>query len=111
MQTTTGPELCSVCNKPADEHVGMRHPFTPKGASTGWLKPGKNRIESATATPRGSSIPREPMPFDPVLRQALISKRVITPSDLDEAEKIIRSLGLGGALGGSTESQESADGQ
>lgn len=106
--TTANDDKCTACGRSPDDHQGMRHPFSAKGSSTSWLKPQKERMSEPVnvTAPRTPSLPQSVMPFDPVLRQALIAKGVITPDDLDVAEKIIRSLGLGGALGGSAESQE-----
>lgn len=105
---TANDDKCTVCGRSPDDHQGVRHPFSVKGSSTSWLKPQKERMSEPVnvTAPRMPSLPQSVMPFDPVLRQALIAKGVITPDDLDAAEKIIRSLGLGGALGGSAESQE-----
>lgn len=113
--TTTEPEVCNACGKPSNDHEGMRHPYSPKGASTGWLKPPKN-MPPAPIDVGGTRVPESkmissPPPFDPVLRQALIAKGVVTPEELADADKLIRSLGLGGALGGSAESGQSASGQ
>lgn len=106
--TTPSEDVCGACERSLDDHAGMRHPFSPKGASTSWLKPQKDQLSQAVNVtgPRMPSPMQSVMPFDPVLRQALIAKGVITPDDLDAAEKIIRSLGLGGALGGTAEPQE-----
>lgn len=38
------------------------------------------------------SVVQSSMPFDPVLRQALITKGVLTPDDLREAEKAIFAI-------------------
>ena len=105
--TTTEPEnpVCNACGKTSDNHTGMQHPFSPKGASTSWLKPAKN-IPPPPINVGGDRVPTSTLPFDPVLRQALIAKGVVTPDELANADKTIRALGLGGALGGSAESQE-----
>lgn len=115
--TTMEPEeepVCGACNRTANDHGNSVHPFSPKGASTGWLKPPKN-MPPARIDVGGERVPTSmlatPPPFDPVLRQALINKGVVTPEELAIADKTIRALGLGGALGGSAESQEPAPGQ
>jgi len=38
------------------------------------------------------SVVQSSMPFDPVLRQALIAKGILTPSDLREAEEAISAI-------------------
>jgi hypothetical protein len=114
--TTPEIEVCGACGHGPNEHQGMRHPFSPKGASTSWLKPQKvqppeSSLAGATMTPpRSSSFPAT-LPFDPVLRQALITKGVLTPDDLAAAETTIRALGLGGGLSGATQHEGPAQGQ
>lgn len=108
MTTSTG-DVCGACGKTADNHEGMRHPFTPKGASTSWLKPAKDQLSQAVRVPIPSPT-QSVMPFDPVLRQALITCGVISPADLEAAERTIRALGMGGALGGTAEPPEPTPG-
>lgn len=106
--TTPSEDVCGACGRSPDDHTGMRHPFSPKGASTSWLKPQKDQLSQAVNVtgPRMPSPMQSVMPFDPVLRQALIHNGVITPDDLTKAEGVIRALGMGGALGGTAEPQE-----
>lgn len=103
--------VCNACGRTSDDHTGMRHPFSPKGASTSWLKPQKIQAPDVRKFQQEMETrPSSPPPFDPVLRQALIAKGVITAEELADADKLIRALGLGGALSGSAESQESPPG-
>lgn len=91
MTTASEPELCTMCNRPEDGHVGMRHPFTMPGSV--------QRLEGPemTGVVRQSQAPE--MPFDPVLRMALINTGVLTPQDLTDAERIIASIsGRGGEI-------------
>ncbi len=66
--------ICSVCQKPHPWPDGTmpRHPF--------------NGIQA----PEAPSAPAHP--FDPVLRQALIDKGVLTPDDLRQAEAKINVI-------------------
>lgn len=75
----------------------MRHPFNdgslPFEATFGR---GRTRPGDSSSL-RGDEGPQRPdplagMPFDPVLRQALIDKGVLTPEDLRNAEATIRAV-------------------
>jgi len=80
-------EPCKMCNKTLGNHTGMRHPYTPEGVE--W----DMRISHEPSTGQTNPpISMMPTPIDPVLRQALITKGVITPDDLTAAEKIISSI-------------------
>lgn len=79
---------CITCNRsgegdPRDWHTGQ-HVFRSADdarAGVGWKGPSEpRRDDNATVRPP----PR--YPFDPVLRQALIDKGVLTPDDLRNAE-------------------------
>jgi len=76
---------CITCNHsgegdPAVWHGGMRHPFRPEGSTEGW-----QTVPEAPQTPNPPT-PMPAYPFDPILRQALIDKGVITPQDLADAQ-------------------------
>lgn len=83
--------VCRVCQHPRSNHP-FRHPFTALGDSTAWL--GGNK--GGDSRNSGNSAQREPevaqWPFDPVLRQTLINKGVITPEDLRAAEDQIKAV-------------------
>jgi hypothetical protein len=84
-------EPCTMCNRPEDSHEGMRHPFTPPGVEQHLEGPEKTGTVKVTHAPD--------MPFDPILRMALINKGVLTPADLTEAERIVTAIsGRGGDL-------------
>jgi hypothetical protein len=84
-------ELCTMCNRPEDGHLGMRHPFTPPGVAQSLEGPEKTGSVKMAQAPD--------MPFDPILRMALINKGVLTPDDLTEAERIVTAIsGRGGDL-------------
>lgn len=89
--TTPEHVTCASCNRSGDPdaiaewHTYM-HPFRPKG-SAAILDPPK-------ADPKADIKPAHGFPFDPVLRQALIDKGVLTVDDLRDAEaKIVAVTG------------------
>jgi hypothetical protein len=85
--------VCEACNRVHGvDGYNPRHQFRPAGTSLGPLnKPAQ--------TPSGydearQSVVEQGFPFDPVLRQALIDKGVLTPDDLRNAEaKIMVTTG------------------
>lgn len=86
---------CRVCahTRLWHDNNSPRHPFDDgSGASTAWLKP-----RHARDPQRGMNVPqrgpeRPSWPIDPVLRQALMDKGVLTPQDLRDAEEKIRAV-------------------
>lgn len=88
-------DTCTTCGKPTDPHP-YRHPITTMSGNndTSWLvkKPEK-------ASERPADVPAQILPFDPVLRQALINKGVLTPEDIARAKAQIDAIngGLYGA--------------
>lgn len=100
----TNSDVCTVCHRPAEGH-NARHPFIgPKDSlnagTTGWLKP--KDPDPVVLSPTGNTsspvIQTSSLPFDPVLRTALLKKGVLTMADLEEADAFIRAVG--GALNG-----------
>ena len=92
---------CKTCGRDADWHVANtpRHPFndgTVPGSETFGVKlPGGGRgpVGTPEERPELTLAAASPQwPFDPVLRQALIDKGVLTPDDLSEAERKIRAV-------------------
>lgn len=88
MTTTTN---CRTCGKPKDNHP-FRHPFNDGSGDV--PNPFKNQgtpKPDTTTPPTGPQVSTGSLvvPFDPVLRMALVMKGVITPEDLANAEKII----------------------
>lgn len=90
-------KICVVCNRTEDKHDSpdVRHVFTPEGIAVDASQFGPKRSDRT----RGGDDTRRhvpttygaaQMPFDPVLRQALVNKGIITPEDLDEASKQIQ---------------------
>lgn len=98
---------CAVCGVTQDEHAGRQHAFTPEGVPVDTAQFGPKRSDRARqgddATRRVStSYGASQAPFDPVLRQALIDKGILTAQDLQEASDKIRLVteavvGSGGA--------------
>lgn len=94
---------CKTCGQDADWHNNhiTRHAFndgTLSGAQTFGVKlPGGGRgpagsAEEGVQTSLTLHQQTSPWPFDPVLRQALIDKGVLTVDDLSEAERKIRAV-------------------
>lgn len=97
--------ICETCNLPHPHPDGYipKHPFNdgsvPVSTTFGKRRADGSRGPASTAqrrsqdpqpaTPAGTVAP---WPFDPVLRQALISKGVLTPQDLRDAEDMIRAV-------------------
>jgi hypothetical protein len=76
---------CQTCHQPHPWPDGTMplHPFN-NGSLTG--------IGALTHKPEEKKPVVQRWPFDPVLRQALIDKGVLTPDDLREAEMKIRAV-------------------
>lgn len=97
--------ICQTCDNPHPFPDGYmpKHPFNdgsvPVSTTFGRRRSDGSRGPASTAqrasqdpqpaTPAGTMAP---WPFDPVLRQALISKGVLTADDLREAENQIRAV-------------------
>ena len=82
---TTPSDPCATCNRVHGvDGYNPQHPFRAKGSSGGLSAPqtDEKRDDVRVTTPA--------FPFDPVLRQALIDKGVLTPEDLQYAETKIR---------------------
>jgi hypothetical protein len=89
--------LCEICKKPEIEHSGVRHLFTPPGMPVDTSQFARKRPNQVMQANTPGVMPEMRMttlsvPFDPVLRQALINKGIITPDDLMEAERMIAVL-------------------
>lgn len=78
-------EPCATCGRPHGGDYQPVHPFRSKGSPV-VLKPSKDE--------NGDGVVARPvrMPFDPVLRQALIDKGVLTVDDLHDAEAKIMAV-------------------
>lgn len=88
-------EECRTCGKPHPYPDGMvpKHPFND--GSIGASETFGKRLASGDRTPAGIGtveVVEAAWPFDPVLRQALITKGVIAPDDLKAAEAQIRAV-------------------
>jgi len=66
-----------------------------------------HRFNGALALPKGAEVRQVTMPFDPVLRQALITKGILTPQDLRDAEEQIRAV-TAQLMGGGNDAGNSA---
>lgn len=91
-------ELCTICSLPnGDAHKGRRHMFVAPGTRV-------DTSQFAAKRPKGDAMSDDKgeqgentysvsgMLFDPVLRQALVDKGVITPQDLTEAQMKIAAI-------------------
>jgi hypothetical protein len=96
--TATSDE-CEVCGKPHPWPDGTtpKHPFNGVSDSKAWLG-NRNRADAGKSASRGSDgavrVATDGWPFDPVLRQALIDKGVLTPDDLRAAETKIQEMSV-----------------
>ncbi len=102
---------CIICQRTEDEHGDdTRHTFTPEGVRVDTSQFGPQRTERrGPSDERGRRISMthnaSQTPFDPVLRQALIDKGILTPEDLqaaaDKVQLITQAVvGRGGQRGG-----------
>lgn len=91
--------VCETCGKSREWHDqnATQHRYND-GTLSGSETFGK-RLSDGTRVPVGErgenaagTVVEERWPFDPVLRQALINKGVITPEDLTAAEAQIRAV-------------------
>lgn len=84
MQTSESVgEICQTCHKthPWADGTMPRHAFND-GTLGGFQ----------VTRPQKATVQQAPWPFDPVLRQALIDKGILTPEDLTAAEAKIRAV-------------------
>lgn len=85
--TNPSVDPCTMCGKTLGNHQGMRHPYSPEGVEWGMSVQVNDKPTELPAGMRAIS-----SPFDPILRQALIDKGVITPDDLLNAEAKIKAV-------------------
>jgi hypothetical protein len=95
-------DVCTTCQKTYGWHVENRprHAFNPGGSVPVSATFGRRRADGTNEPSRGRHGDAEgagaavlgPYPFDPVLRQALVDKGVITGDDLREAERKIADM-------------------
>lgn len=85
---------CETCDNTWAWHQENKpqHPFN-SGDMPASATFGKRRTDGQGNVPTEVTQPQlSPWPFDPVLRQALVNKGVITPDDLANAEHQIRAV-------------------
>lgn len=91
-------EKCQTCNQTYGWHRENKpvHPFNTgqAGIRALFAKRGDRDPRDGAKTPQGGSqgAAPAPWPFDPVLRQALIDKGVLTPEDLVNAKLKIEAV-------------------
>ena len=99
-------EECVTCGKTGAWHLDnpqTRHPFNDGSISASQVF-GKRLASGDRTEPLAGleeipvSVSAAPWPFDPVLRQALVDKGVLTVEDLQNAEAKIRAIS--GQFGG-----------
>jgi hypothetical protein len=85
-------DVCVICTRTQEEHANssVAHVFTPEGVRVDTSQFGPKRSDrggegDSTSRHYGAS----QTPFDPVLRQALIDKGILTPADLQAASEKI----------------------
>jgi hypothetical protein len=83
-------ETCSMCGKTLSWHVANspRHPFN---APSRYLNE-KDQLVADDPTPPPLQVMPAMVPFDPALRMALINAGVITPEQIEEAAKLLRTV-------------------
>lgn len=90
-------DRCRACSHTRLWHDNNtpRHPFDDGTGSTAFLG-AKDRLRDERGGDNGNGAPRGAQaaqwPFDPILRQALIDKGILTPEDLRAAEEKIRAV-------------------
>lgn len=94
MSDPIDPEAkCKTCDNTWRWHHENKpqHPFNP-GDMPASATFGKRRADGQGTASDPVQPQLSPWPFDPVLRQALVDKGVITPDDLANAEHKIRAI-------------------
>lgn len=98
LNQTSDPEVCHTCgnSRAWHQHHETQHVFND-GSVSHQATFGRRRADGSREPLQTSQQPAETAgeqrwPFDPVLRQALINKEVITPEDLRSAEEQIRAV-------------------
>lgn len=98
--------LCTVCRRSKSWHDENEtvHPFTTRDGQGGVLGETRTKAQDAPRASASSTPAVMRWPFDPVLRQALLDKGLLTVEDLERAENKIRtaSMVMGGGSSGST---------
>jgi hypothetical protein len=101
VSTINGDDKCHTCGQTMDWHQEHKpvHPFNRgEAGATAFLGDRKRREDPTQAagnvgSQRGIQPPaRVAFPCDPILRQALIDKGVLTPEDLKNAEEKIVAI-------------------
>lgn len=94
---STDPDKCDICDQthPWPDGTMPKHPFSNgEPGSTAFL--GRRDQRREPSPQRGSEAARlsqrAAYPIDPVLRQALVDKGVLTPQDLKDAEDKIQAI-------------------
>lgn len=92
------PPSCSVCGRQKDWHDANDtvHAFTTREGGSAF---GPSRERRTSDEKRPSAVPDDApavmrWPFDPVLRQALVDKGILTVEDLEAAEQKIRTASM-----------------
>jgi hypothetical protein len=92
MTTSEPPAVaCRVCEETEAEHDGKIHPFTRPGEELPRAMFARRRSEGEEGGIK--------LPFDPVLRQVLLDRGVVTPEELKAAEQKVLAV-VRGAMGG-----------
>lgn len=90
------PDTCSLCNRAEEEHRAaekydvVHHPFTRPGQP---LKHIGGDVKGKKEAP-GAAVQSSGLPADPVLRFVLVEKGLISPDDLEKAEKLLHTMGV-----------------
>lgn len=92
MAEVEGAVLCRICQRSEINHSGVRHIFTPpyRPVDTSQFaskRPSDDVQGNTSVGPAPVTYSMPQTPFDPVLRQALLDKGVLTMDELEAARR------------------------
>lgn len=92
--STASIPVCATCSRPQNDHP-YRHPFNNgelSGIASLGVMTNANGDQVDAPTEDDVEVVEMAWPFDPVLRQALVDKGIITADDLRDAERKIKDM-------------------
>lgn len=90
-------EKCIICGRTQGQHGDLVHAFAPPGVPVRTSqfdrrRPKGDRRGNTPNTPAQTPVNITQTPFDPVLRQALLDKGILTLDDLENARRKIAAM-------------------